>query len=286
MTSVIAFANQKGGVAKTTSAIALAQSLALDGKKVLFFDLDPQENASNTLRLDPDKPNLYDFMTAQEEDRSVFQSCLQTVEGCRNISAIRGNLQLSAADLMFNRQGREFILRERLEPFKEDFDVIILDTPPSLGILTVNALTCSDTVIVPVSPDGYSLQGFYQLNDNIKLIKKYSNPALKVGGILITRYVPNTIISREIKKIAQEYARMAGTKIYETAIRQTVVVSESISAQQSIVQFAPDSTAAQDYRAFAREIKRDELTKGGKDRGNQESRLPTKHSRNVSDIER
>ena len=130
MTSVIAFANQKGGVAKTTSAIALAQSLAIDGKKVLFFDLDPQENASNTLRLDPDKPNLYDFMTAQEEDRSVFQSCLQTVEGCRNISAIRGNLQLSAADLMFNRQGREFILRERLEPFKEDFDVIILDTPP------------------------------------------------------------------------------------------------------------------------------------------------------------
>lgn len=286
MTKVIAFANQKGGVAKTTSAIALAQSLALDGKRVLFFDLDPQENASNTLRLSMDKPNLYDLMTAQHNDRTVFQACLQPVEGCNNITAIRGNIQLSAADLVFNRQGREFIIKERLDGNIGNYDVVIMDTPPALGVLTVNALTCANTVVVPISPDGYSLQGFYQLNDNIKLIKKYSNPKLKVGGILVTRYVPNTIISREIRKIAQEYALLADTKVYKSVIRQTVMVSESISAQRGIVLFAPGSTAAQDYRLFAKEIEREELTKGGIAYGNEESGFSAKHRRNVLNIER
>lgn len=286
MTKVIVFANQKGGVAKTTTAIALAQSLALDGKKVLFFDLDPQENASNTLRLKQDVPNLYDLMTAPDGDTSVFDACLQSVEGCKNITAIRGNIQLSAADLMFNRQGREFIIKERLEAHKSGFDVVIMDTPPALGVLTVNALTSANTVVVPISPDGYSLQGFYQLNENIRLIKKYSNPQLKIGGILVTRYVQNTIVSREIKEIAQEYAEMAGTKVYKSVIRQTVLVSESISAQQGVVLFAPNSTAAQDYRAFAREIKREELMKGGIEYGNEESGLPAKHRRNVPDLER
>ena len=187
---------------------------------------------------------------------------------------------------MFNRQGREFIIKERLEVHKSKFDVVIMDTPPALGVLTVNALTSANTVVVPISPDGYSLQGFYQLNENIRLIKKYSNPQLKIGGILVTRYVPNTIVSREIKEIAQEYAEMAGTKVYKSVIRQTVLVSESISAQQGVVLFAPNSTAAQDYRAFAREIKREELMKGGIEYGSEESGLPTKHRRNVPDLER
>ena len=286
MGKTIVVANQKGGVAKTTTAIALAQSLALDGKKVLFFDLDPQENASNTLRLKQDVPNLYDLMTAPDGDTSVFDACLQSVEGCKNITAIRGNIQLSAADLMFNRQGREFIIKERLEAHKSGFDVVIMDTPPALGVLTVNALTSANTVVVPISPDGYSLQGFYQLNENIRLIKKYSNPQLKIGGILVTRYVPKIINWKKIKEIAQEYAEMAGTKVYKSVIRQTVLVSESISAQQGVVLFAPNSTAAQDYRAFAREIKREELMKGGIEYGNEESGLPAKHRRNVPDLER
>lgn len=286
MTKVIAFANQKGGVAKTTSAIALAQALALDGKKVLFFDLDPQENASNTLRLNRDNyPGLYDLMTAPENDADIFCRSLQQVEGCNNITAIRGDLRLSSADLQFNRQGREFLIREQLENNKSVFDVVIMDTPPTLGILTVNALTGADTVVVPISPDGYSLQGFYQLYENIRAIKKYSNPDLKIGGILVTRYVPKTIVSREIHEIAKEYAELAGTKVYKATIRQTVLVSESISAQQGIMLFAPDSTAAQDYHAFMCEIKNDELLKGGNERG-KESGLPAKHRRNVSDLER
>ena len=286
MTKVIAFANQKGGVAKTTSAIALAQALALDGKKVLFLDLDPQENASNTLRLDRDNhPGLYDFMTAPEDDKGMFERCLQRVEGCQNITAIRGDLRLSSADLQFNRQGREFIIREQLENNMNVFDAVIMDTPPTLGILTVNALTSANTAVVPISPDGYSLQGFYQLHDNIRTIKKYSNPKLKIGGILITRYVPKTVVSREIHEIAKEYAELAGTKVYNATIRQTVMVSESISAQQGIMLFAPNSTAAQDYHVFMCEIKRDELMKGGIAHG-KESGLPAKHSRDVSDLER
>ena len=152
MTKVIVFANQKGGVAKTTTAIALAQSLALDGKKVLFFDLDPQENASNTLRLKQDVPNLFELMTAKDGEIDVFTSCLQSVESCKNITAIRGDIQLSAADLLFNRQGREFIIKERLEAHKADYDVVIMDTPPALGVLTVNALTSANTVVVPMMP--------------------------------------------------------------------------------------------------------------------------------------
>lgn len=287
MTKVIAFANQKGGVAKTTSAIALAQALALDGSKVLFFDLDPQENASNTLRLNRDDyPGLYDLMTAPEGDRTIFARCLQQVEGCDNITAIRGDLRLSSADLQFNRQGREFIIREQLENNMGAYDVVIIDTPPTLGILTVNALTSANTVVVPISPDGYSLQGFYQLYENIRAIKKYSNPTLKVGGILVTRYVPKTIVSREIHEIAREYAELAGTKVYDTTIRQTIMVSESISAQRGIVLFAPNSTAAQDYQAFMHEIKSDELMKGGDKRGSKESGLSAKHRRNVPDLER
>jgi len=286
MTKIIAFANQKGGVAKTTSAIALAQALALEGKKVLFFDLDPQENASNTLRLKEGVPTMYDLMTAKEGDRETFARCLQTVEGCPNLTAVRGDIQLSAADLQFNRQGREFILRERLLGNTEGFDAIVMDTPPSLGMLTINALTCADMVVVPVSPDGYSLQGFYQLNENIRLIKKYSNQDLRVGGILVTRYVPNTIISREIRGFAQKYAEMAGTKVYRNVIRQTVAVGESISAQKGIVLFAPESTAAQDYRSFAREVQREELAKGGITHGNEESGFQQKHRRDVPDLDR
>lgn len=200
MTKIIAFANQKGGVAKTTSAVALSQILSMDDKRVLFLDLDPQENASNTLCLDPDIPSLYDFMTAEEDDRATLNKCFQQVKSCPNITAIRGAIRLSAADMRLNMQGREFILRERLAPYLDNYDVVSIDTPPSLGILTINALTCANTVVVPVSPDGYSLQGFHQLTESIRTIKRYSNPQLKTGGILITLYVPNTNVSKAINR--------------------------------------------------------------------------------------
>ena len=157
MTKIIAFANQKGGVAKTTSAIALAQTLAMEGKRILFLDLDPQENASNTLRLNHDIPSLNDFMEAAENDYAMLSKCFQQVKDCPNITAIRGSIRLSAADMRFTMQGREYILYERLKQYLENYDVVIIDTPPSLGMLTVNALTCADTVVVPVSPDGYCL---------------------------------------------------------------------------------------------------------------------------------
>lgn len=237
MTKIIAFANQKGGVAKTTSAIALAQILSMDGKKVLFLDLDPQENASNTLSLNSDIPSLYDFMDAGEKDYALLSQCFQQVKDCPNITAIHGSIRLSAADMRYTMQGREYILYERLKTYLDNYDVVIIDTPPSLGLLTVNALTCADTVVVPVSPDGYSLQGFHQLTESIRTIKRYSNPRLQTGGILITRYVPNTNVSKAIREIASEYAEMANTKVYKAVIRQTVSVNESIWFQMFILIF-------------------------------------------------
>ncbi len=223
MTKVIVFANQKGGVAKTTTAIALAQSLALDGKKVLFFDLDPQENASNTLRLKQDVPNLYDLMTAPDGDTSVFDACLQSVEGCKNITAIRGNIQLSAADLMFNRQGREFIIKERLEAHKSGFDVVIMDTPPALGVLTVNALTSANTVVVPISPEDIPCRASISSIEH-PANQRSINHCLK-SRHSVTRYVPKHFCEQENQR---NRAGVRGKKngwtiVYKSVIRQTVL---------------------------------------------------------------
>ena len=162
MTKIIAFANQKGGVAKTTSAIALAQTLAMEGKRILFLDLDPQENASNTLRVNH-TPTLYDLMKARKPDDETLRKSFCQLEDNKNITAIRGDIRLASADMEFVFTGREFIIRDILRRCCDPYDVVIMDTPPNLGILTVNALSAAHTVVIPVSPDGYSLQGFMQL---------------------------------------------------------------------------------------------------------------------------
>ena len=162
VTKIIAFANQKGGVAKTTSAIALAQTLAMEGKRILFLDLDPQENASNTLRVNH-MPTLYDLMKARKPDDETLKKSFCQLEDNKNITAIRGDIRLASADMEFVFTGREFIIRDILRRCCEPYDVVIMDTPPNLGILTVNALSAAHTVVIPVSPDGYSLQGFMQL---------------------------------------------------------------------------------------------------------------------------
>ena len=200
MTKIIAFANQKGGVAKTTSAIALAQILSMDGKKVLFLDLDPQENASNTLSLNSDIPSLYDFMDAGEKDYALLSQCFQQVKDCPNITAIHGSIRLSAADMRYTMQGREYILYERLKTYLDNYDVVIIDTPPSLGLLTVNALTCADTVVVPVSPDGYSLQGFHQLTESIRTINCAFNQAVR-WELLETNPVSKATLPKFEKKV-------------------------------------------------------------------------------------
>ena len=285
VTKIIAFANQKGGVAKTTSAIALAQTLAMEGKRILFLDLDPQENASNTLRVNH-MPTLYDLMKARKPDDETLKKSFCQLEDNKNITAIRGDIRLASADMEFVFTGREFIIRDILRRCCDPYDVVIMDTPPNLGILTVNALSAAHTVVIPVSPDGYSLQGFMQLMASVQAVREFNNRELKIGGILITRYAPQTNIGKQIRVIASELAEAANTKVYQTAIRQTVAVSESISAQQGIVLYSPTSTAAQDYRSFLREIKREELSKGGLVHGGKDSGLSEKHRSNVSEHER
>ncbi len=152
MTKVIVFANQKGGVAKTTSAIALAQALALVGKCIIFLDLDPHENASNTLRLNDVHPSLYDLITADEDDKTILSRRLQKVEGCQYISAVRGDLAYLRLTCNSTVRDVNSSSGSSLRTTR-GFDAIIMDTPPTLGILTVNALTSADTVIVPVGPD-------------------------------------------------------------------------------------------------------------------------------------
>lgn len=178
---IVAITNQKGGVGKTTTATALASGLNRKGFNTLLVDTDPQSNASDTYRA-TDKPTIYEVFENKVSAVEVIQS---TDQG----DIIAGDLRMSAADMTFTKQGREYILKKALKPIESRYDYIIIDTPPALGIITINALTAAHSLIIPMLADRYSLQGIAQLSDTIETVKEYSNPDLK----LMESYLPVTI---------------------------------------------------------------------------------------------
>ena len=255
---IIAITNQKGGVGKTTTATALAAGLQMQGFRTLLVDTDPQGNASDTYGLDEDRPTVYDVFTGAVTAQEAIQ---HTAQG----DLLPGDIQMSAADMTFTRQGREFILREALSPIAAQYDYLILDTPPALGVTTINALTAADSLIVPVLADRYSLKGINQLTDTIETVQKYSNPRLRIEGILLTRYNARMILSRDVRFTIEQMAESWNTKVFKTTIRQSVTIPESQTQQESIFHYAPDSTTGQDYAAFIEEFLKGER-KDGKER--------------------
>lgn len=192
MARIIAIENQKGGVGKTTTALSLAQAFAEAGKKSLLIDLDPQCNASDTLKaMTEDKPTMYDVM----KGRCMALAAVQHVGA--NLDCIQSNLQLASADMEFSMQGREHLLRKAISGIMQQYHYIDIDTPPALGILTINALTAAHEVVVPFGADRYSMQGMYQLRDTISAVQEYSNPNLVISGILLTMDRPQTRLSKE-----------------------------------------------------------------------------------------
>ncbi|MCL2433195.1 MAG: ParA family protein [Clostridia bacterium] len=237
----VAIINQKGGVGKSTTALSIGAGLVLRGKTVLFIDLDAQANLSHTLRAQPG-PTAMDLLTGTPA-AEIIQNNL-----------IPASPELAAADTTITQTGKEYRLKEALEQLSIAYDYAIIDTPPALGILTINALTASDGVIIPAQADIYSLQGISQLYGTVETVRRYCNPGLKVMGILLTRYNSRAVIGREAAEMIEDTAAQLNTRVYAARVRECTAIKESQAVRENIFKYAPKSNAAFDYAAVVEEI--------------------------------
>lgn len=245
---ILAIANQKGGVGKTTTAQALAAGLNNQGKKTLLVDLDPQCNLTYSVGIDPDSVKL-SVADLLEKKAAASDVVIHAAEG----DIIPGNYLLTSADLRFTGTGREYLLSNALKNVCKQYGYIIIDCPPTIGILTVNALAMADSVLIPLTASIYSLQGLGQLNAAIKNTQKYCNPSLTVNGLLLTRY-RQANFSQQTRDAIKKIAKMLDTRLYNTTIREGIAIAESQALQGSIFKTAPKSGVASDYAAFIREF--------------------------------
>lgn len=247
MKEIIAVINQKGGVGKSTTALALGAGLLRKGFKVLRVDLDAQGNLTYTMAADTKEPTALDLLAKRAKLTHVIR---HTIQG----DVIPSNPALAGADITLTETGKEYRLKEALESIAKDYDYIIIDTPPALGILVINALTASTSAIVPAQADIYSLQGIGQLYQTIDAVRRYCNPNLIVKGILLTRYNARSILSRDLADVIQETAEQFHTEIFKTFIRENIAVKEAQARRQDLFKYAPKSNAALDYASFVDEF--------------------------------
>jgi chromosome partitioning protein len=244
----ICVANQKGGVGKTTTAINLSTSLALYSKKTLIVDIDPQGNAGSGIGQGADgHPTIYDALVDGEPMGSVAQKT--TIE---NLFLASSNIDLTGAEIeLVAMPEREFRLRKCLEQIKNDFDFIIIDCPPSLGLLTINSLVASDSVLIPLQCEYYALEGLTQLLNTIKLVKARLNPELALEGILLTMYDKRNNLSRQV---AEEIVKHFSTKVFKVVVPRTVRLAECPSHGKPIYFYDKQSVATQCYLDLAQQV--------------------------------
>lgn len=250
MKDIFAVVNNKGGVAKTSTVGALACFIAKKKQKVLCIDLDPQCNLTFTI-LGTQQPQntLFEVLTGKSP---IEDSIIKTQSGYDLIPA---SSLLYNADKTITGVGQEYKLKESLTPILDKYDYIILDTPPALGVLTVNALTACSQVIIPAQADVYSLQGISILSNTINAVKQYCNKNLKIAGILLTRYNPRVVLSREIATMIENTtAKDLDTRIFKTSIRECVAVKEAQASNKDIYTYSPKSNASTDYKNFVNEL--------------------------------
>lgn len=248
MATVISISNQKGGVGKTTTTYALAAILSDRGYRVLSVDLDPQSNLTFCTAGDNETyPTVYDVFKGSSKVRQAIQS----TDTCDLISS---NILLSAVDLEFTDLGREYILSDAIRPILPLYDYVLIDTPPALSILTINAFTASDYILVPMHADIFSLQGMAQLYDTIQRVKMYCNPKLAYAGILLTRCNARTRLASEVRGTAELLAKDLGIPLFDTSIRSSVAISESQSLQENPLKYVSKNPVMQDYIEFAEEL--------------------------------
>ena len=247
-TTVITITNQKGGVGKTTTAAALLSSLHQRGAKVLGVDLDPQGSLGFSLGLDIEHcTTVYDvFRGAAEPEEAVART-----ETC---DMLPSNILLSAAELEFNRPGREFLLKTALSKIKDRYDFVVIDTPPALNLLTVNAYVATDGLIIPIAPEVLSLLGVSQIKETIESVRSYYNAHLQVLGILLNRFSVRFRLNREVLDLARQIAAQLDTKVFRNKIRSSVAVAEAPAHGLSVVDYAPQSKPALDFECLCDEV--------------------------------
>lgn len=256
----IAVMNQKGGVGKTTSSVNLAAALAREGKRVCLMDLDPQGHASLHLGVEagPDMPSVYNVFTQQ----TTLDHARQLIAD--NLSLVPSNIDLAATEIeLAGVQGREFFLRNAMKHWKEHnrFDYVIMDCPPSLGVLTVNALTAASEVFIPLQPHFFALQGLSKLFETTALVTRRLNRELRVSGIMLCLYESGTRLAADVVEDLKQFLRAsdgdtpwAKAQIFKTKVRRNIKLAEAPSFGQSVLDYAPGSSGATDYMALGQEV--------------------------------
>lgn len=249
MKRTIAITNQKGGVGKTTTSINLAASLAEAGKKVLVVDVDPQGNTTSGFGVDKSKVEntIYELLLGECE----IEECI-CHEAYKNLDLIPSNVNLAGAEIeLINIERREYRLKDAIEKVRDQYDFILMDCPPSLNMLTVNALTAADTVLVPIQCEYYALEGLTQLIQTIELVQKGLNPELKIEGIVFTMYDARTNLSLEVVENVKDNLNQ---KIYRTIIPRNIRLAEAPSHGMPVTEYDPKSAGAVAYKKLAKEI--------------------------------
>jgi chromosome partitioning protein len=249
MGKIYAIVNQKGGVAKTTTAVNLSSYLAFFRHKTLLIDIDSQGNATSGIGVDKNKVehSIYEVLIAQKPIERVILPTQM-----KNLDLIPSNIQLSGAQIeLVNLEGRETLLRRAVENIKEKYDYIIIDCPPSLGLVTINTLTAADRILIPMQCEYYPLEGLGQLLNTIGLVQRNYNPSLKLAGVLLTMFDTRTNLSQQVSREVREYF---GNKVYKAVIPRNVRLSEAPSFGKPILLYDRHCSGAKAYKRLTREV--------------------------------
>ncbi len=253
MGKIVSFSNQKGGVGKTTTCVNMAAYIASFGKKVLLIDMDPQGNATTGFGLSKSslKESVYNVLI---EDDKVSANIRKTE--MENLDLLPANIDLAGAEveLVYKRQ-REKVLKTALEEVRDNYDYIFIDCPPSLGLLTINALSAADSVIIPIQSEYYALEGLSQLMNSISLVKQHLNPKLEVDGVVLTMYDSRSLISRQI---SEEIRKFFTKRLFEIVVPRNIRLVEAASYGKPILLHDPKCTGARAYKALTEEYLRRE----------------------------
>ncbi len=248
MARIISVITQKGGVGKTTTVNALAAALHKTGRRVLIIDMDPQGNLSFSVGAETEEVNtIYNAMKKEA-------SSLDCIQRCSVADIIPSDILMTSLELEFTGENREFLLRDAIEDVKNLYDYILIDSPPSLGILTINALAASKYVILPMYPDIFSLQGVTRVHDTIEHVRQSCNPNLEIAGVLINRFNKRCKLHREVYGTAQLLAQKLGFPVFKTVIRNCLPISEAQSLQCDLTEYKKRAPGIKDFQRLADEL--------------------------------